>query len=550
MNKIECDIKQMQSLMKQMGDIYDAVRLVNASECCVMSLNDDGSIKYGNICYEIWNRSSRCRNCSSYRAHITGTRQEKKELFSDKLYNILSVPVTLLLNDGTPYSCIMELITIAGQKSDANENELSEAVASCEEEKDVLTGLYNAESFYRKTREILKKSPLKHYLVFADIDDFKFVNDLFGRVRGNEILLKTSAYLKELCASSGCAARLGADSFYLCLDEGSYSEKALLAIAKRVTELIGHSSFVLNIRFGVYTIEDTSAPVSTMCDRAKFALSTIKGDSEKKIAFYTNKMFEQKMHEQQIVSECLPALKNNEFVIFLQPQINSRTGLAGAECLVRWQHHREGLLAPGAFIEVLEKTGLIAKLDCYIWEEAAKLLKKWEGTPKGKLHLSVNISGKDFYYLDVFETLKEIVERVGINPKQLRLEITETVLISDIAKLIDITKKLRAYGFAIEIDDFGKGYSSLSMLKDIDVDILKIDMGFLLETEHNDKSLVILGSVINMSKALGLDVITEGVETEKQVSQLTAFGCNTFQGYYFARPMSVADFEKKYFPAG
>ena len=535
--------------MIQMAGIYDAVRLVNASECCVMNLDSDGKISYGSPCYNAWNRTSRCKNCSSYRAHVTGMRQEKKEVFQNNIYHIVSLPATLILDDGTPYYCIMELITVTGKSEDASEEDKAQAAYSAsEDEKDVLTGLYNVEAFYRKVRENLKAAPVSSpYIIYADIDDFKLVNDLFGRVRGNEILFQTSDILKSLCSGTDICTRMSADNFLIYMDATHYNEEQFMEASRRVTRLVGHSAITLHIRFGIYIIEDNSLAVTVMCDRAKIALQTIKGDSQRFIAFYDANLMQQKLHEQKIVSEFPDALKTKQFQIYLQPQISSKKGLLGAEVLVRWLHPQRGIIMPGAFIGILEKTGLISRLDEYIWEEAASLLKKWQGTEKDALHLSINISGKDFYYLDVYQTLTALVEKYGIQPQKLRLEITETVLMSDVEKLIAITDRLRSYGFFIEIDDFGKGYSSLSMLKDIDVDMLKIDMEFLRETEHQDKSKVILGSVINMTKDLGMSVITEGVETEKQVQHLQQLGCNNFQGFYFARPMPVADFETKYF---
>ena len=173
-------------------------------------------------------------------------------------------------------------------------------------------------------------------------------------------------------------------------------------------------------------------------------------------------------------------------------------------------------------------------------------MSKWKGTEKEKLQLSINLSVKDFNNIDVYETMMELVKRYDISPQKLHLEITESVLMSNVEKVLGVIQKLRKEGFFIEIDDFGKGYSSLSMLKDIDVDMLKIDMEFLRKTENTDKNLVILESIITMSKKLGLQVLTEGVETQAQIESLEQLGCNLFQGYYFDKPLSVEDFCRKY----
>jgi EAL domain-containing protein (putative c-di-GMP-specific phosphodiesterase class I) len=195
---------------------------------------------------------------------------------------------------------------------------------------------------------------------------------------------------------------------------------------------------------------------------------------------------------------------------------------------------------------VLERTGLICRLDKYIWELACKKLREWKDSGLKDCHISVNISSKDFYLTDIYSTFTELVEKYEISPQKLRLEITETAIMRDLETQLELIERLRNYGFAVEIDDFGSGYSSLNMLKDMNVDTLKIDMGFLRRTDYEERSRTILKTVISLSKQLGMEVVTEGVETEEQVNFLEASGCDIFQGYYFAKPMPTEEFEKKY----
>lgn len=232
--------------------------------------------------------------------------------------------------------------------------------------------------------------------------------------------------------------------------------------------------------------------------------------------------------------------------MYLQPQISAGTGkLHGAEALVRRIRADGTIIPPVEFIPIYEKSGLICQLDQYIWEQAAKKLGEWKERGK-QMCISVNISPKDFYYVDIYRVFQELVEKYDISPQNLNIEITETAIMSDIPNLRDELKKLQSLGFTVEIDDFGSGYSSLNTLKDIDVDVLKIDMGFLRETQNKDKSKIILNSVVQMAKEIGMPVITEGVETIEQVHMLTKMGCDTFQGYYFSKPITVAEFEKQY----
>lgn len=221
--------------------------------------------------------------------------------------------------------------------------------------------------------------------------------------------------------------------------------------------------------------------------------------------------------------------------------------MLGAEALVRWNHPKKGLLYPNEFVEILEKAGLIYKLDNFIWEKAAEKLSEWKKKGLEECHISVNISAKDFYYLDLYDVFTKLVRKYDIEPEKLNLEITETVIMSDVNMHMEVIDKLQGYGFHIEIDDFGSGYSSLNTLKDIKADLLKIDMLFLHETQNQKRSKIILNSIIAMAKALHMPVITEGVETKVQLDFLSDMGCGIFQGFYFSKPVSVGEFEEKYF---
>ncbi|MCH5333846.1 MAG: EAL domain-containing protein, partial [Agathobacter sp.] len=194
-----------------------------------------------------------------------------------------------------------------------------------------------------------------------------------------------------------------------------------------------------------------------------------------------------------------------------------------------------------------ERTGLICRLDMYIWELACQKLCEWRDRGLSQFYISVNISTKDFYFTDIYKTFTNLADKYNINPRSLHLEITESAIINDLKKQLVLIQRLQEFGFVVEMDDFGSGYSSLNMLKDIPVNTLKIDMEFLRDTVHRDRSRKILKMIISLSKQLGMKVITEGVETAEQVDFLTEFGCDIFQGYYFAKPMPVDEFEKKYF---
>lgn len=378
------------------------------------------------------------------------------------------------------------------------------------------------------------------------IKDFKFVNELFGIEKGNEILKKQAEYMKNFIGEDSLAARLHADRFAMCMPRIRFDEDLINEAITGIQEAFKNSSFHMHIFVGVYDIHDVEERVSIMCDKANLASETIKNEYKSSVAYYTEHLLEKSIEERKIIGEFDRALDNEEFVMFLQPQVDVSGKPFGSEALVRWQHPDKGLLAPGVFIDVLEKTGFVYRLDRYMWDKAVKQLAEWKKRGINDYHISVNISTKDFYLIDVYETFVGLVEKYDIDPKLLKLEITETALMSDFNKNMVIIKRLQKYGFDIEIDDFGSGYSSLNMLKDISADVLKIDMGFLRASENEVKGQDILESIIGLANKLGMRVITEGVEKKTQVDMLYDMGCKMFQGYYFSKPIPVDEFEKKY----
>ena len=231
--------------------------------------------------------------------------------------------------------------------------------------------------------------------------------------------------------------------------------------------------------------------------------------------------------------------------MYLQPLADEKGTIYGAEALARWIKPDGTMIMPGDFIEILEQAGLIHELDVYIWECAVKKLSEWKNTIYEDMTISVNMSPKDFFSVDVYGIITDLVEKYGIDTNKLRLEITETCLLEEPDKSGEIIKKLRDYGFLVEIDDFGKGFSSLSMLREIQADVLKIDMSLLHEIDIRYRSKIILKSIINMAHDLGMDVITEGIENASELKELTEMDCHRFQGFYFSKPIAIDEFEAK-----
>lgn len=414
---------------------------------------------------------------------------------------------------------------------------------------DSLTGLYNKQYFYEKTEQYINFHPNKEFLMICtDIREFKMINDFFGTKIGDQVLINFAKMLSGQLSDASIYGRIENDIFGILMAKDKYDEDAFSAKAQEAFEscIDTDISFPTINYIGVYEITDRSLPASVMCDRARMAIASIKGSFHKRVAYYNDALRDNILYEQELITDLDHAIASGEIKMYLQPQMDSQGNMRGAEALVRWIHGEKGMIMPGDFIPVFEKNGLISEVDKHIWELACKQLKKWKEEGKEDLYISVNISPRDFYFLNIYQVFTDLVVKYGISPKNLKLEITETAIAMDVKRQLDLIERLRSYGFIVEMDDFGSGYSSLNMLKDIQVDVLKIDMAFLRKSKDEDRSKKILHMIINLSKQLGMPVISEGVETKEQVEYLSDFGCDMFQGYYFAKPMDVASFEKLY----
>ena len=546
----EFTVTQMEAYLKRMAGTYDLARVVDPIECRILEFDANGTVHRNKKCFGIWNSGQRCLNCSSSLACKTGRPQEKDERLDDQVYHIESDPVTLRLDNGDTYDAVVELVQVGRDGAELVNNRAAENVGNRATQyhayHDSLTTVLNAEAFYELSRELIDEHPHASWtMVTANIMSFHLVNTLFSVTRGNEVLVRTAGLLQAIAEDEGgLCGRLGGDQFALLVPRTSYREEPLRAMARELTQDFSDGAYTLSIHFGTYHIEDAELPVSVMCGRANAALRTIRESLTETIAYFDDEIRQRLLFEQEVVSGFDAALRDGQIRMYLQPLVCSDGTIIGAEALARWLRPDGSLVMPGDFIEVLERVGLVQHLDMHIWELAVRQLRAWQGTAWEKLTISVNISAKDFYSIDVYDVLTRLVEDFGVDVGKLRLEITETSLLVEPDKGSEIVSRLRERGFVVEIDDFGKGHSSLSLLKNIHADLLKIDMGFLHEIESHERSRVILMSVIDLAGSLDMDVIAEGVESAQQLAMLTDMGCRHFQGFYFSRPVPVAEFER------
>ena len=411
---------------------------------------------------------------------------------------------------------------------------------------DSLTKAYNRYGFYKNAQKLIKEHTDTEYcLILSDIKSFKLINEIYGENIADKILIDEVNIIRQKMKGNSVLGRLNGDIIAMVIPKEYLSEKEFSDMIKLLSDRYSNKNFRLHIYLGVYYIKDVNETIRQMVDKVSLVIMKSKGNMSNYILYYDENSYRNDIFKQQLIGEFETALNENQFCMYLQPQTDKDGNMLGAEALIRWNHPNMGLIMPGAFIECFEDAGLIYRLDNYIWEEAAKQLKIWKDSGYN-YYISVNISAKDFYHIDVYQTFKNLVSKYGIDTDKLHIEITETALSEDKQAAHKTIERLHDEGFIIEIDDFGSGYSSFNFLKDVCADVIKIDRVFLKKSSHEERGEQILRPIISLSHDIGMDVITEGVENVDQLSMLAKMNCDWFQGYYFSKPITVGDFEEKY----
>lgn len=422
----------------------------------------------------------------------------------------------------------------------AKDEQLKEMHRSIEEDR--LTGIYNRETFYQRTAALLQKNENVPYdVIYFDIDAFGVINDLFHVETGNLILKTAAFYLQAAAGISGTCGRLETDHFVLCLPRGTIPVETLIEGLDSTLQSLGIAHNVL-FYAGVYPVENIYLPVDQMIDRARFAERQVHGSHLQRVYVYDAEMREQMLHEQMILRDMEFALQERQFEVYFQPVYSAKEGkILQAEGLVRWQHPSEGLISPGLFIPLFEHNGFIVRLDRYVWEEVAKFLAAEKEQYGHVVPVSVNVSRLNFYNHGLLDFLTELVQRYKLEPWMLQLEITEQSYAENPQQIAQALEEFHARGFIVLMDNFGSGTSSLRVLKDLPIDVMKLDMRFL-RGGNEERARAILKGIVQTVRAIQTDFIVEGVETDEQVEYLAGIGCDRMQGYHFARPMPQQDF--------
>lgn len=402
----------------------------------------------------------------------------------------------------------------------------------------MLTGLYRAPAFYRRVEQALAAAPAAPFeIIVLDIEYYTLVCDVFGKRAGALLLQALGLHLIGMPdAHCGLMARSADDIFFFYMPAEVHFVQKLSA---SVSDFL--DSYPLPIRMhallGVYAANSADIPPAQMCDRARLALNIRGTVREDRIGYYDHALQEHLLREHKLLDDIPDSLLNGDFRMYLQPKVDMLTGeVIGAEALVRWLHPELGFIPPDEFIPLLERDLSVYPVDCYIWEEACRFQAQRRAAGLAPLPVSINVSRCDLYQPDLPQVLDGLLKKYDLTPRDLHLEVIERAYTEDSDRIFPVLSALRASGFCIEIDDFGTGASSLSMVADLPVDVLKLDRSFLSGFPDCPRHVETVRCMVRLAKALGLTLIIEGVETAAQAEKLCALGCQYAQGYYYSRP--------------
>lgn len=468
---------------------------------------------------------------SSIYSRCTVWAEEALQDYHDEYYQIQSMNNQLINSQRALTRANMQYRRLLSEVQDANT-----LIALLEQ--DELTTLLRIPALYSRASQKMAEHPGQNFdMVAVNLHSVRAVNELFGRETGDRLLQDFSHFLTQQTQGADCILAHAAGSVFLLFlptDSGFYEALAESADAWLRDYPL---TIQLQVRIGVCTAPAGSISAEEQYDRARLALNTLQRKPGEHLAFYTDKMHDDLLMRHKLMDHIPTALAQGEIRLYLQPKVRLSDGsLFGAEALVRWQHPELGLVPPMQFIPLLEKENRIYDVDKYIWEQACAFLKKRREAGLSAISVSVNVARGDFYQPDLLDVLCGFVAKYSLDPAQLHLEVLERAYVQDSAHLCQILTTLRGHGFVIEMDDFGVGESSLAMLTQMPVDIIKLDRQFLLTAEKTPSHIEVIRFIIQLALKLNIGIIAEGVETPEQAALLQSLGCDHAQGYLYGRP--------------
>lgn len=477
--------------------------------------------------------------------------------FSTKLYcgNLLAVPI--MMGD-----VLCDVICIHGIKNHFDSFELMITIAALilnniqinmSNEKletlvnyDDLTGLCTEYRFRENIKELLLQHPERNYsIITANLDNFKYINNIYGYEVGTKVLMIIGELLRRVASFPKLVTRNYADNFLLLVETDGIerlvdSKEQLFASLIAPIKAITSEDFTISYSLGYYDVVDRDLELNYMIDCSATAMKKGKGNTGYTLHKFTEEMHKEQIRNGDITATMHDAIGKREFIMYYQPKVSLVDGsLVGAEALVRWIRNGQ-LVPPNDFIPLFEKNGFIEKLDYYVLDSVCRFIKEYQGEAIPRI--SVNLSGITLMRDDLMEQYKKILGKYGVRQEQIVVEVTESALAIQFAEAVERIESLRAEGFVIAMDDFGTGVSSLNRLKEVNIDLLKMDRGFIVDAVGNPKGITIIRNMLNMALELELESIGEGIETEEELEMMKELGCSIGQGYYFAKPMSEEKF--------
>jgi len=442
--------------------------------------------------------------------------------------------------------CLIVLMRLRTAKREKNNSARVDEI-------DLISNISSISKFIQDADKVLNnKAGCNFVLIHFDIEKFKMINDSLGYKVGDEILGEIGKLLKNTLYNEHIYARSYADNFII-LYEYKCNQKKLLQITNDSLHRIENLSIWNRLKIkpvitaGIYFICESDYEIRVAIDMARLAKKGIKGGYKSNCVIYNENMKQALIEEKKIEDDMYYALKNDEFKVYLQPKISLESGsISGAEALVRWEHPLFGLLSPIKFIPIFEKNGFIVDLDKYVFEQVCINLNKWLHDDHKPVPISVNVSRLHFANSNFVSEYKSIKEKYQIPDDLIEIEITESVVFGKLDEIFSIMKDFRENGFNISMDDFGSGYSSLGLLREMPIDTIKLDKVFLYHIEDRNAQIIV-NNVVNLAKNLKLNVVAEGVETKMQADFLKEIGCNMAQGFIFSKAIPINEYEKLIF---
>lgn len=495
------------------------------------------NVKLGDLCYKaIFGRREPCETCPLIGLK-DGRNRNSVEAYNEKLDAWFSKTASSVIMPNGQKMYFICSSDVTG---------FMERVKS----KDNLTGLLTLPKFNAEAMKLIASARNINYaVIYTDFNKFKYVNDEWGYSIGDEVLKFFAARVSRLLSSSELFCRVGSDIFTILL---SYREKS--DVLERIKMLMNIVSRDFTVKFpkvnpviisGVYFITPEDKVLSVALDKANMARKTLKGYHTSSYAIFDEALYAEIKRQKQIEDRMKEALKNNEFLVYMQPKIELHTlKIIGAEALVRWKTPEGRIMSPMEFIPIFEKNGFIMELDFYVYEKVLQSLREWIDMGKQPVIVSVNVSRLHIEDTLFIEKLEYLLEKYGIPRHLVEIEITENLFLKSLDALFELMNRLHKLGYLISIDDFGSGYSSLNLLKNLPVDIIKLDKEFFMQSKMEEKNKIVINSIIQLAKGLGLKVISEGVETSEQADFLRESRCDMVQGYFFYKPMPTEEFVK------